>query len=396
MKTIKTTIIFLAVALVATFACKKSNLQPENIFTKIYSDPNSDISYYPLDLAQTGDEYYILGATAIDTTRTWLNTYIARIDKEGEMLWSTELELPYVNPVSNLIEIGGQYYIFCMDEISLGTHILQIDEGGQTATHVASLDVLYPLAVSKTPDNGCLLLGYNRLSRSSSLTKLDGSFNVTWESLFPVKEDAEAFLVEHLIRTGKNLPFFTGTIGSGSATHYYANGLYNYTLSLLFVNASDGSNTGVAQGYRYDGGASSLLHIQGTSFSLSRFNFGMQFLLPFTDVDINSITHISDLGGGQLAEIAEDAETRSKRMKINGKEAVVYATNTNNNQVIIYAYDLTTNELILKKYLGFANPVKIGSMIQTSDEGIGLLVQTMVTGRFKRIGFYKIPKEHLE
>ena len=379
-------------------SCKKSTVEPENIFTKIYSDPNSDISYYPLDIAEVGtDGYYILGATAIDTNRTWLNPYVARVDELGEMVWSVELEAPYVNPVSNLINVGGEYYIFCMDEISLATHVLRIDDGSQTASLVASFDdLIYPLAVSKTPDNSFLLLNYDRTSRSSRISKIDGSFNVSWQNDFRVNEDVEGLLVRHLIKTGKNIPFFTGSIGTGAATHYFANAVYNYTLSLVFVSASNGDRTGVSLGYRYDGGANCLLPLQGNGFALSRFNFSEHFIMSSIDIDINSITNMSDLGGEHLAEIDPNAETRVKQMTIAGKEAIVFVSNTNSNQVVVYAYDLVSNELILRKYLGFANPVTVGSIIQTSDEGIGILVQTLVTGRFKRIGFYKIPKEHLE
>lgn len=397
MKTLNKAIYLLIALALLTVSCKKNDIKKENIFTKIYSDPNSDISYYPLDLKQTKDDgYYVLGASSIDTTRTWLNTYVAKIDKEGEMQWSSHIELPYVNPIRNIVDIGGEYYIFCMDNISLQTHVLKIDASAQTASQVATIaELTYPLAVSKTPDNGALLLGYDRIKRSSVLTKVDGSFKVVWQTQFRVIEDAEELLVDHLIKTGKTLPFFTGTIGSGSATHYYANGLYNYTLSLLFVDASSGTRTGVGQGYRFDGGAESITHIQGNTFSMARFSFNHHFLLPTIDININAITTINDYGGAQLAEIAADAISTTKKMKIDGKEAVVFATNTNNNQVIIYAYDLSSNDLILKKYLGFEHPVTVGAVIQTSDEGIAVLVQTMVTGRFKRIGFYKIPKEHL-
>lgn len=383
--------------LLGVSSCKKSEIEPENIFTKIYSDSNSDISYYPLDLKQVQDGgYFVLAATAIDTTRTWLNVYIAKLDKEGELVWGTELESPYVSPVSEIVVLGGEYFIYTMDDIALTTHILKIDDGSQSATHVASLpEVVYPLSVSKTPDNGFLLLGYDRVSRSSTINKIDASFNLTWQTPFNVNEDAEDILVKHMVRTGKNQPFFTGTIGANSASHYYVNGLFNYTLSLIFVNSNSGEMTGVAQGYRFDGGSSSLLDLGNGSFALSRYNYDTHFILPTTPVELASITHISDLGGAQLNEIAPDAETRSEIMNINGEEAVVFATNTNNNQVVIYAYTLGTNELILKKYLGFSNPVKIANMIQTTDEGIGILVQTMVAGRFKRMGFYKLPKEHL-
>ncbi len=398
MKTIKYFIFLSITFLTSLLACKKSDIKPENIFTKIYSDSNSDISYYPLDFSENGSGgYYILSSTSIDTTRTWLNTFIMETDDLGEMTWSVTLDKPYVNPISNLISMGGAFYFFCMDEISLGTYLLKIDESNHTAELVKSFpEIVYPLAVSKTPDNGFLLLSYDRTTRSSSINKIDASFNISWQSKFKVIEDAEEQLIDHLIKTGKNIPFFTGTVGEGTASYYYANGLYNYTLSLLFVNASNGERAGVAQGYRYDGGASSILSLEGNTFALSRFSFGEHFILPSTTIDVNSITSLSDLGGGKLAEIAADAETRVKKITLNGKPSIVFATNTNNNQVIVYIYDIASNELLTKKYLGFANPVKIASVMQTKDEGLALLVQTMVTGRFKRISMYKIPKEHLQ
>ncbi len=390
-------LIFVLISIALFASCEKSNIGEANIFTKIYSDPNSDISYYPLDIKQTNDEgYYALGAISIDTTRTWLNTYIAKIDKEGEMQWSSKIEPPYVNPVSNIIEIAGENYIFCMDNLSLQTHVLKIDDAGATATHATTIaEVEYPLAVSKTAEGGALLLGYDRIKRSSVLAKIDASFQIVWKTQFMIKEDAEPLLVAHLLKTGKTLPFFTGSIGEGGETHYFANGLYNYTLSLLFVKASGGERTGVGQGYRFDGGASSLLSLQGNTFAMSRFSFNRHFLLPTIDIDINSISSINDYGGGHLAEIAADAQTITKKMKIKDKDAIVFASNSNNNQVVIYAYDLASGELILRKNLGFENPVTVGGMIQTSDEGIAILVQTMVSGRFKRLAIYKIPKEHL-
>lgn len=378
-------------------SCEKDTLKPENIFTRIYDDKNSDISYYPLDIAELdGNGYFILGATAIDTTRTWLNTYIGKTDKEGKLEWSVTLERPYMNPISNLVYSGGEYYIFCMDDIALSTHVLRIDNAGKTAVHVKTFDdIIYPLAVSKTPDNGFLLLNYDRSSRSTRLNKISPSLDPGWQSDFKVNEDIEGILMEHLIKTGKNIPFFTGSIGSSNASHYYANTLYNYTLSLVFVNAGNGQRTGVAQGFRYKGGASSLIHLQGNTFALSRFSFSENYILPSASMDLNAMTVLGDMGGAPLAEIEPDSETRVKKMQIAGKEMVVFATNTNSNQVIIYGFDLVTNQLVLKKYLGFANPVRVGSLIQTSDGGLAILVQTKVAGRFKRLALYKVPEKQL-
>lgn len=388
--------IFIVVILILSFiTCKKDNINPENIFTKIYSDANSDISYYPLDIVQTGDGgYYILSALSVDSTRTFLNTHISKTDNLGELVWEATLPEPYVNPIGDLISSGSNVYFLCMDRISLGTYLMRIDDANGSAEIVNSYsDIIYPLASSQTPDNGILLLSYDRNSRSSLLTKFNSSFDKTWDNSFFVIEDAEEMLIAHLTRSGKTLPFFTGTIGNGNA--YFANALYNYSLALLFVNSGNGDLTGLILGDRYNGGISAAVSIQSDNFAVSRFIYNNHYILPAASLSVSSIASASDLGGEKAAELAEDAHTRIKRLTVDNRNLVVYASNTSSNQISLLFYDLSTAELITKKYLGSSNPVKVASLIQTTDEGLAVLAQTMVAGRFKRNALYKIPKEQI-
>ena len=103
----------------------------------------------------------------------------------------------------------------------------------------------------------------------------------------------------------------------------------------------------------------------------------------------------SDLGGEKAAELAEDAHTRIIKLSIDNRNLIVYASNTSSNQISLLFYDLSSGELVTKKYLGHTNPVKVASLIQTSDGGLAVLAQTMVAGRFKRNALYKIPKEQI-
>lgn len=377
------------------FACKKDNIDPENIFTKIYSDANSDISYYPLDLVQTSDGgYYILSAISIDSSRTFLNTHISKIDKVGELVWETTLSEPYVNPITSLMISGSDVHFLCMDKISLGTYIMKIDNannGAEVTDYQA--DLVYPLASSQTPDNGILLLSYDRNMRSSKLTKFNSSFSITWDNTYRVIEDAEEMLVAHLTRSGKTLPFFTGTIGNGEG--YFANALYNYSLALLFVDPSNGDREGLIYGDRYNGGISAAVPIQSNTFAVSRFVYADHFILPATTLALSEISIASDLGGEKAAELAEEAHTRIKTLTVDNRNLIVYASNTSSNQISLLIYDLSTGGLVTKKYLGHTNPVKVASLIQTSDGGLAVLAQTVVAGRFKRNALYKIPKEQI-
>ncbi len=375
--------------------CKKDTINPENIFAKIYDDSNSDLSYYPLSIIQSSDGgYYILNALSVDTTRQFLNTHIIRTDMYGELLWQATLPEPYVSPVEGFVVAGNELHFLCMDRTSLGTYLMKVDDANQSAVVVESFnDIVYPLAASQTPDNGFLLLNYDRDSRSSQLTKFTATFSAQWDTKFSVVEDAEAMLIAHMTRSGKVLPFFTGTIGSGSA--YFVNALYNYSLALLFVDANNGDRTGLIFGERYDAGISAAVNIQGESFAASRFVFSSHYILPTVNFSLSSIISASDLSGESVAELADDAHTRIKVISVDNQNLIVYASNTQNNQVLLLFYDLTTGELVKKTYLGSSNPVKVADLIQTADGGVAILTQTTIAGRFKRVALYKIPKEQI-
>lgn len=388
--------ILIVVILIFSFAaCKKDNINPENIFTKIYSDDNSDLSYYPLDIIQTSDGgYYILSALSVDTIRTFLNTHISKTDKLGELVWEATISEPYVNPITSLISSGSNVYFLCMDRVSLGTYLMRIDDANGSAEIINSYsDIVYPLASSQTPDNGILLLSYDRNSRSSLLTKFNSSFEKSWDNSYSVIEDAEEMLFAHLTRSGKTLPFFTGTIGNGDA--YFANALFNYSLALLFVDSNNGDRTGLIIGDRYNGGISAAVSIQSDNFAVSRFVYDNHYIIPATSLSLSSAISASDLGGEKAAELAEDAHTRIIKLSIDNRNLIVYASNTSSNQISLLFYDLSSGELVTKKYLGHTNPVKVASLIQTSDGGLAVLAQTMVAGRFKRNALYKIPKEQI-
>jgi len=135
--------------------------------------------------------------------------------------------------------------------------------------------------------------------------------------------------------------------------------------------------------------------IQSNNFSVSRFVYDNHYILPATSLSLSSITVASDLGGEKVAELAADAHTRIIKLSIDSRNLIVYASNTSSNQILLLFFDLSTGELVTKKYLGSSNPVKVASLIQTNDDGIAVLAQTMVAGRFKRNALYKIPKEQI-
>ncbi len=359
---------------------------PENSFIKIYNDESFSSSYEPMDIVQAGNAgYFILSAYD-----SW-STYILRVDEQGDFLWDYRLDDNYVNPIRGLYFIDSAFYFFCMDDLSLGTYLMKATDQSQTAVAERNLGyIIYPLASSKT-DDGFLIESYNRESYSTRLTKLNNDFSEAWHEEYSVEQDVEEFIIRHLTRIGGRLPFFTGQAGN----KYFFNGYYNYSMSLLFVNASDGSQTGVINGFRSESAISSAKYINGNSFALSRFDHGENFILPKIELNTTDIGISSDLTGNEHPEMTPDAFVYSEILDVNGKEIIMFATSTKGGQILLYAYDAIDGSLTGTHHLGNINPYSAIDFVKTADGGLAVLGSTNVNGRFSRIVLIKLSDKQL-
>ncbi len=359
---------------------------PENSFIKIYNDESFSSSYEPMDIVQAGNAgYFILSAYD-----SW-STYILRVDEQGDFLWDYRLDDNYVNPIRGLYFIDSAFYFFCMDDLSLGTYLMKATDQSQTAVAERNLGyIIYPLASSKT-DDGFLIESYNRESYSTRLTKLNNDFSEVWHEEYSVEQDVEEFIIRHLTRIGDRLPFFTGQAGN----KYFFNGYYNYSMSLLFINASDGSQTGVINGFRSESAISSAKYINGNSFALSRFDHGENFILPKIELNTTDIGISSDLTGNEHPEMTPDAFVYSEILDVNGKEIIMFATSTKGGQILLYAYDAIDGSLTGTHHLGNINPYSAIDFVKTADGGLAVLGSTNVNGRFSRIVLIKLSDKQL-
>lgn len=386
-------LIFLIPFLIASCDIKENEIAPGYSFTKIYNNTDFSGAFDPLDIRQTSDSGYVVLAAA----DSW-NVHLLKADIDGEFIWELTLPEPYVNPVSSLMEINDAYYFFCMDEITLGTYLMKIDLSGGMPELVQSYpEITYPLYASLNPDFTMLVEGYNRDARATTLTKLDADFSIDWKHKYDVLDDAEEPIIEHLTRVGTRLPFFTGYIeGAGNSGYYFLNGFNNFTLSLMFIRASDGECDGVINGFRDKGGISSAIALSNNSLALSRYDFGDNYFLPRTEVDLQGIAFSGDLEVSDFPELSKNARVVLKKLTLNGQEVIIYASNTKSNQLVLYAYDGDAGTLLDVKYLGQTNPYEIGSFTTTSDGGLAVLGKTYVAGRFPRLAIFKLTSDEVQ
>jgi hypothetical protein len=241
-------------------------------------------------------------------------------------------------------------------------------------------------------DDGYLLESYNRESYSTRLTKFDASFGESWHEEYEVEQDVEESIISHLARIGDRLPFFTGQADN----RYFLNGYYNYSMSLLWVNASGGALTGVINGFRDESVMSSALYLDGNYFALSRYSYGENVVIPRTEINTSSIGISTEIEGNIHPEIVPDAFVHSQLLNIYGQKVVIYATSTKAGEILLYAYDAAAGTLLGTYHLGHINPYAAIDFTTTADGGLAILGNTFVNGRFSRITLVKLSALQLD
>lgn len=388
--------ILLLPILIATACLEESTTAlDEKAFTRIYDNDQFDASYYPIDMRQTADGgYLMLGGRRLDNTN-FSGIYLLKADRFGNFVKELEVDESFVNPIAQLISSGSSFKFFCMDPLTLETYLATVDENLGAVT-MAPLDLIltYPAAAAADGTN-LLLLSYDALDKESVISLMSATGSVSQSKGYSIGagDAVEEPLISHFLRTGQQFPFQVGRIPGGL---YYFNGFYNYTFSLAFTNLTQDEPNGVVQGQQDDGGFSAVLPITGSTFATSTFNFGDNSIIPNAILNTSGITSSVDLEGNNLPELESNATVKIIRATINGKNVLVYGSNTKSKQIGLYFYDETTGEFLDSKYIGYSNPFEIATVIQTTEGDLAVCGTTYMAGRLPRFCLIKLSKGSLK
>lgn len=387
--------ILLGIFITIISCSKKTDMAPDESWTRVYDHSDFNLLFYSLDVKETSDNNFIILASSKMDTVTWPVPYILSTDNEGNTQWSTQSD-GYESPVPEIIVANGSFYFFCMDN-ALGTHVLKINTDGTPPSLFKSYSGLtYPLYASQTTDNKILLTSYNRITRSTVLTCFDSNFSILWSKEYPGIENYEEKVRLHLTRQGTYFPFFNGEIKSGANRYYFLNGFYNFVFSLLFINPANGELSGVVNGIPYSAAASNLIGRNDTSFILTRYDENQNYINVKPKISFNEVSNITAMGGTSWPEIDKNAIVKSLKTTINDKEIIIVSTITRSKQILLLFFDPVSGILKTSIYFGSDNPVSLASVISTRAGGLAILTQTYVAGRFPRIQLFKIPPEKLK
>lgn len=384
--------------LVLVFSCAEESdpATDKANFTRIYDNNKFDGSYYPIDAKQTPDGGYLILAGRRLAASNFNGAYLLKTDELGAFVSELELPSSIVAPIGPLLETGGKYYFFSMTPTNnYQTQLSEVDATG-AVSKTTLVGGSYPSAAFN--DNGnFLLLRYDNFSRQSivSIVNPAGSVSKSIGYTIGAGDGVEEKFITHFLRTGRQFPFQVGKTTGGQ---YFFNGFYNYTFSLVFTDLTATTPIGVVQGQQADGGFSGILPLDGNRFATARFNFGDNYLIPSVTISptgISSIVNRKDLEGNNLPELTTNAVVKIVSVSTNGKDMVLYGSNTRSKQIVLLAYDKATGKFLGSRYLGFSNPFEIASISSTLDGGLAVCGTTFVAGRFPRICLFKISKEEL-
>ncbi len=394
-------IIFSLALVLICISCDISNsdVSPEYEFVKIFDDPDITSSYYPVDALETSDNgILILSAISNDNMSNYPGIHLIKTSSSGQIIWSKSLETSYVSPMPNILKVGNELRLVCMDDLSFRTKLLSIDHISGEVNEISELSNTYPLAAhynesSKTT----LILSYDGIGLNTVMSGYDDSNNEIFTQRTATNKDFSYEIFQHLKKQRDPFPFFIQSFDVNNISYYAVNAFSNYTLSLLFLEQSSGNISGRVNGYQELGGMGASLHKEEGHFAIvkSEFNTNSIAINPDVEIDVNSTQNISQLNAIDFPELSTSSNFRIIYDDYKGKSIIAYACTTKNNQMAIYFFNAETNELIHTKYLGHTNPVEISSFFKTDDEAFVIVGKTWVDGRFQRIISYKIRPEEL-
>ncbi|MEI9922085.1 MAG: hypothetical protein WDO14_25305 [Bacteroidota bacterium] len=369
----------------------------KSFFTKFYDDSNFNVAYTPLDAVQTSSGgYLVLGLKRIiDSDGSSIDPgviYIMRTDEFGAFVSDIELDETFVTPAPAFLDVNGHFYFFAMDSNGLSTQLFEVDENGQVAQQL-NVGGSYPLAAG-IDGTSLLLLNYdvgNKMTQMS-VVSTDGHIQKSKEFTIGAGDGPEEPIMNHILRTGRLLPFQVGKTTGGL---YFFNGFYNYTLSIVFTDLSADNPQGVIQGNQEDGGMSQVFPLSGGKFAAARFNYGDNYFLPQAALTQSGVTSCADLGGNPFPELSPNAPVTIITTSVGSTDRIIYGSNTRGKQIALFGYNPADGTFIGSKYIGFSNSFELASLTPTSDKGLLVLGTTYIAGRFPRICLFKLSAESL-
>jgi hypothetical protein len=378
----------------ASTGCEISQKEigPGDGFLKIFNHPEETLAFYPESVAQlSGGGYLFISAVKDETSdMEYPTTHLVRTDATGVVEWSRNYD--WLTPASDLILVGGSALFVAMDA-QLNAYAILVDPGSGDVTGQHDLYMTMPLYAYLDKQENLLVLGYDFVSQSSWISKFNRNYELVESNNLPVNTDLDLMIQRHLNKTGEDFPFFMGEYATGTATGYYLSCFYNYTLRTVFLDISSLNHTGDIFSFQTDEAISSVIHKSGSLFGLTGYYEGNNYIVPATVVDVNRSQSIKDFEAEQLYELTYKARVVSTSITKDGETYALFVSQTNASSIVIYQYEMESDSLIRTIHRTFDERVEVADVIQTGDNGVAVLAEIYLLGKYRRPVLFKEPAE---
>lgn len=381
-----------AIVLLTGCEINQKDSKPEDSFIKIFNNPSQSLAYYPMGVVQTSDGGYLMvcGLKNDTSLYEYPTAMLIKSNASGEMEWTQETE--WLAPANGIISLNNEYLFAAMDRQYNG-YLIKVDAASGSITAV-EIGVTMPLAAFSSSSNQVVVLSYDYIANASVVSIYNSSLlklNSTSLNVIDLKGNAD--IQAHMNKTGTELPLFIGEWNSGAETGFFVNCLANYTLRTVFFDNNVNRTGGDIYSFQTRDAISSLTHKEGTTFALTRYYGGHNYIAPVMDVNLNGSQNFNDFSQDQLHELVPNAKVVARNVTFGETKYILFAATTNSNSVVIYQYGLTDEEPIHSHYIEFSDRIEVYDVIQDSnDEGIVVLGKLFFTGKYMRPVLIKVKK----
>jgi hypothetical protein len=378
--------------LLLTTGCEinQKEVLPEDGFLKIYNHPDELLSFFPESVMETSGNGYLFISSIKDENSEieYPYTYLVRTNAAGVVEWTQTYD--WLAPASKLFQVGGSAGFVAMDP-QLNAHAVLIDMGTGEITGQFDLEMTAPLYAYGDLQGNLVVLGFDFISRSSWISKYGSDFQQITSIKLPANTDLELVIQRHLNKTGQQFPFFIGEYSDAPGNGYYISCFHNYTFLTAFLNGSSLNPTGDIFSYQTSEAISSMIHKTGSVFGLTGYYEGNNYVIPHSELDINSSQNVRDFPNVQLYQLTQKAGVVNTHLGTDNDDYVLFTSQTNDNAIVTYQYALDSDSLIMTHHRYMDQRVEVADIIQTSDQGTAVLAALYILGKYQRPLLIKEP-----